>query len=119
MRPVACTIPAASGLLITGSGFIPYWSVRDTTDLTGSVFQIIDGNDSTGQILIDVSTTAGESTSEYIGKKMLFYSKSLYYNLISGAEEGEVTVHACESSEEFYKMMAELSVLQAIAQTGP
>jgi hypothetical protein len=119
MKPVPCTLPASSGLLITGSGYIPYWSVRDTTDLTGSIFQIIDGNDSTGQILIDVSTAAGESTSEYIGKKMLFYTKSLYYNLVSGAEEGEVTVHACESSEEYQKMMAELSLLKTFLGSGP
>jgi len=54
MRPVPCTFPAASGLLITGSGYIPYWSARDTSVAGGSVFQIIDGGDVNGQILVDV-----------------------------------------------------------------
>lgn len=114
MRPVPCTIPAASGSLITGSGYIVYWSALDTTVMGGSVFELYDGNDANGQLLIAVSTTAGESTSEYIGKRLLFYTKSLYYNLASGAIEGAVTVHACESAEEYAKMMAELSLLQAI-----
>jgi hypothetical protein len=119
MRPVPCTFPAASGLLITGSGYIPYWSARDTSVAGGSVFQIIDGGNVNGQILVDVSTNSGESTSEYIGKRLLFYTKSLYYNLVSGAIEGAVTVHACESQEEYQKMMAELSLLKTFLGAGP
>ena len=65
-----------------------------------------------------MSTSSGESTSEYIGKRLLFYTKSLYYNLASGSIEGAVTVHACESAEEYSRMMAELSVLQAFVSAG-
>jgi hypothetical protein len=101
-------------LLITGSGYIVYWSVRDTTASTGSVLQLYDGQDAHGQLLLDVSTTAGQSTSEYIGRRLLFYTKSLYYNLASGTIEGAVTVHACDSQEEYQKMIAELSLLQAL-----
>jgi hypothetical protein len=118
VRPVPCTLPSASAGLITGSGYIVYWSVRDTTASTGSVFKLYDGNDTNGQLLLDVATVAGQSTSEYIGKRLLFYTKSLYYNLASGTIEGSVTVHACDSQEEYYRMMAELSVLQALAGSG-
>jgi hypothetical protein len=118
MRPIPCTLPAASGGLITGSGYIVYWSVRDTTASTGSVFQLYDGNDANGQLLLDVSTVAGQSTSEYIGKRLLFYTKSLYYNLASGTIEGAVTVHACDSTEEYRRMLAEESALAALMGTG-
>jgi hypothetical protein len=84
----------------------------------GSVFQLIDGNDSNGQTLVDVSTSVGESTSEYIGKRLVFYTKSLYYNLASGAIEGSVVVHACDSAEEYQKMIAELSLLKSFLGVG-
>lgn len=119
MRPVPCTFTAASSKLITGSGYIVYWSALDTTVSTGSVFQLVDGQDANGQLLIDVSTTAGESTSEYIGKRLLFYTKSLYFNLVSGTISGAVTVHACDSAEEYAKMMAELGVAQALGLAVP
>ncbi len=118
MRPIPCTLPAASGGLITGSGYIVYWSVRDTTVSTGSVFQLYDGQDNTGQLLLDVSTVAKGSTSGYIGRKLVFYTKSLYYNLASGTIEGSVFVHACESGEEYARMIAELSALSALAGAG-
>ena len=60
MRPVPCSLTVASSLLITGSGYITYWSVRDTTDSSGSVFQLYDGNSTDSQLLVDVSTSAGE-----------------------------------------------------------
>jgi hypothetical protein len=115
LRPVPCTIPSSSGKLITGSGYIVYWSVRDTTASSGSVFQLYDGQDANGQLLLDGSTVAGQSTSEYIGRRLLFYTKSLYYNLASGTIEGAVTVHACDSMEEYQKMIAELSLLSALS----
>jgi hypothetical protein len=114
VRPVPCTLPAGSAGLITGSGYIVYWSVRDTTASSGSVFQLYDGNDTNGQLLLDVATVAGQSTSEYIGRKLLFYTKSLYYNLASGTLEGAVTVHACDSQEEYQKIVAELALLQSL-----
>ena len=119
MRPIPCTLPAASGGLITGSGYIVYWSALETTGNAAAGFQLIDGNDANGQLLIDVSLSAGESTSEYIGKRLLFYTKSLYFDLVSGAVGGAVTVHACESSEEYQKMMAELSLLKTFLGSGP
>ena len=88
MRVRSVTIPDASGGLITGSGYITYWSVRDTTDSSGSVFQLYDGNSTDSQLLVDVSTTAGESTSEYIHRGHLIYQSSLYYNLASGTIGG-------------------------------
>ena len=115
MRPVPCSLTVASSLLITGSGYITYWSVRDTTASTGSVFQLYDGNSTDSQLLVDVSTTAGESTSEYVHRGHLIYQSSLYYNLASGTIEGAVTVHACDSAEELQRLIAALGTLQDIA----
>ena len=119
MRVRSVTIPDASGGLITGSGYITYWSVRDTTASTGSVFQLYDGNSTDSQLLVDVSTTAGESTSEYIHRGHLIYQSSLYYNLASGTIEGAVTVHACDSAEELQRLIAALGTLQDIAGMTP
>jgi len=123
VRPVPCSFTAASSRLITGSGYIVYWSPLDGS-MGGSEFQLVDGQDANGQLLMAVSTTAGQSTSEYIGKRLVFYTKSLYYNLVSGGPiTGAVTVHACDSAEELQKLMAALSTLQDIASqpapTGP
>lgn len=114
MRVRSVTIPDASGGLITGSGYITYWSVRDTTGSSGSVFQLYDGNSTDSQLLVDVSTTAGQSTSEYVHRGHLIYQSSLYYNLASGTIEGAVTVHACDSAEELQRLIAALSVAQAL-----
>lgn len=89
VRPLV--IPAASGLLVNLGGAITYWSVRDTTDSSGSVFQVYDGNSTAGVLMIDVSTTAGESTSEYIHRGHLRFRSGLYFHLASGAVEGSVT----------------------------
>ncbi len=119
MRVRSIELPASSGGLITGSGYITYWSVRDTTASTGSVFQLYDGNSTDSQLLVDVSTAAGESTSEYIHRGHLIYQASRYYNLASGTIEGAVTVHACDSAEELQRLIAALGTLQDIAGMTP
>ena len=115
MRPVPCTFPAASSLLITGSGYIVYWAALDSGNADGSQFNLWDGQNASGQLLIPVSLTDGESTSEYIGKRLVFYTKSLYFDLVSGGVTGSVTVHACDSAEELQRLIAALGTLQDIA----
>lgn len=119
MRVTTVTVPAASGLLISGSGYITYWSVLDTSVSGGSQFALYDGSDDSGNALVTVSTNSGESTSEYIHRAHLFYTSSLYYNLVSGSIAGSVTVHACDSAEELQRLVSALSTLQDIAGQGP
>ena len=114
MRPVPCSLTADSSLLITGSGYIVYWAALDSGNADGSQFNLWDGQNASGQLLIPVSLTDGESTSEYIGKRLVFYTKSLDFDLVSGGVTGSVTVHACDSAEELQRLIAELSVAQAL-----
>lgn len=115
MRVQSIHLPAASGPIITGSGYITYWSVLDTTVSSGSIFSIIDGNATDGQGLIKVATIAGQSTSEYIHRLHLCYKQSLYFKLTSGTIDGDITVHACDSNEELEKLVTALTSLQQIA----
>ena len=66
MRPVPCSLTVASSLLITGSGYIVYWAALDSGNADGSQFNLWDGQNASGQLLIPVSLTDGETTSEYI-----------------------------------------------------
>lgn len=119
MRPVPCSLTAASSLLITGSGYIVYWAALDSGNSGGSQFNLWDGQNASGQLLVPVSLTDGESTSEYIGKRLVFYTKSLYFDLVSGGVTGSVTVHACDSAEELQRLIAALGTLQDIAGMTP
>lgn len=115
MQPVTVTIPASSGLLISGSGYITYWSVLDTTVSSGSVFSLNDGADPAANALVTVSTDAGQSTSESIQRKNLWYLTGLNFVLTSGTISGSVTVHACDSPDEYQQLIAALGTLQSIA----
>lgn len=101
-------LPAASGYLITGMGCITYWSTLDTTASSGSQFALYDGDPTDGQLLLEASTTAGQSTSEYIQRGHCCYQRGLYYDLLSGSYGGAVSVWASFSAAEWQAFLASL-----------
>lgn len=98
-------LPSSSGQLINFAGAITYWSVRDTTSSSGSVLKLYDGTGTDGILVLDVSTTHGQSTSEYIHRGHLRFRSGLYYELVSGTIEGAVTVWTGLSEREWHELL--------------
>lgn len=85
-------VPAASGSLTNIPGCIRFWSLRDTTVSSGSVFELWDGSGVGGQYVGSFSTTAGQSFRDFIDEHALPFDGGLYYSLLSGSIVGQITV---------------------------
>lgn len=105
MQPSTTALPAASQLLASGKGCVTYWSVRDTTASSGSVWELYDGTGSNGQLLGTYGTVVKQSTSEYVRKMHLPFSNGLYYNLVSGTLVGAVTHWLAYSDAEWQEIL--------------
>lgn len=98
MRAIPIELPAASGLLINSAGCLVWHSTRETTGSAAAVYRLWDSNTNAGQQLLTVSLSSGESTRDYIQAHHLEFKTSLYFELVSGAVEGMVSVlcdHRC------------------------
>lgn len=91
MEAFHVTLDGDDQQLITGYGCVTYWSVRDTTVSSGSVFEIYDGNSDDSQLILSVSTSFGESTSEFIGPRSVPFERGLFFYVISGVLVGAVS----------------------------
>lgn len=99
MKIVKINLPEASGLLDAEPGCVVFWSFRDTTATSGSVFNLWDGSGNNSRYLSPFSLQAGQSTRDYIKKHDLPFVNGLFFELVSGTVVGQVTIcldHECE-----------------------
>lgn len=104
MEAISINLPAASGLLINASGCLVLHATRETTGSAAAVYRLWDSGNNSGQLLLPVSLSQGESTRDYIQAHHLTFKTSLYFELVSGAIEGMVSVlcdHRCHDAWEW------------------
>lgn len=89
-RRLDVAIPAVSALLDNTAGRITWWSWRETTGGAPATFQLFDGSNDEGSLIVTISLTAGQSTRDYLGPHCLPYSTGLWLEVISGTFEGVV-----------------------------
>jgi hypothetical protein len=67
-----------------------FWhSVRETSETTRAVYQILDGKD--GPIILDISLAPGESTRDWFSEPGLTALSSIYLKVVSGTIEGVIS----------------------------
>lgn len=97
MRTVVVNLPATSGLLFNTGGCVVIHATRETAG-AAAVYRLWDSNNNTGQLLLTVSLSANESTRDFFPAHYLPFNTGLYFELVSGALEGDVSVgcdHRC------------------------
>jgi hypothetical protein len=99
VRPHTINLPSATGQVTTLAGCIGYFTFRNTSASNPATLQLWDGTTNAGYLILDISLAANESTSDRIGWHYQRFETGLYYELVTGAVEGSVSVlfeHRCE-----------------------
>ena len=87
--PANSTSPAQ---LISGSGRLIGWAFLETTGTTAASFVITDGIAASGNLLVPISLTGGQSTRDWNAIHPMPYYQGIGLNAVSGAWEGSVWV---------------------------
>jgi hypothetical protein len=129
MRRVLCPWGAGrqfaiggSGLLISGQGCITYADAFETSGSATASVSLYDGNSANGQVMIDYSLAAGQSTSEQWGPHWMPFYQGLYVATNAGAASGSISVwadHDCAYHLNTAFLAIESSIVgQALADSG-
>ena len=109
------------GALITGRGCITYSEAVETTGTAAASVTFWDGASQNGQILIEYTLSAGQSTSEQWGHHWLPFEEGLYFNIGAGSAVGSLTLwvdHSCERWLEAAHLANEATIAMAAARLG-
>ena len=99
MRPITLNLPSSSDQLINTAGCLTVHATRETSGSAPAVYRLWDGTSAAGTLLLTVSLTASESTRDDFREHHLTFRTGLYYELVSGALEGQVSLlveHRCD-----------------------
>ncbi len=121
MHPVTIQLPAASGLLVGGSGCVLWHSTYETSGSAAAQYSIWDGVAASGDRLMVVTLSASQSTRDFLKVHHMPYYKGLYYSLDSGAVAGNVIVQMDHNCMPFWKVEAERlrAIEEALAAPAP
>lgn len=101
LRRVRLPFPAASGLLIAGSGCVTWHAEWETTGSATASWELFDNSSSATQHIMPVTLSAGQSTRDFIGLHCLPFLSGLYYNLVSGSIHGVIMAYVDHNCEDF------------------
>ena len=99
MRPVTLNLPSESGQIVNTGGCLTVHATRETTGSAAAVYRLWDGVSNESTLLLPISLSAGESTRDDFRDHHIRFQVGLYFELVSGALEGSVSVlvdHQCE-----------------------
>jgi hypothetical protein len=100
MNSMNVAIPGVSGVIVPYGGCLVVHATRETTGTASAVYRFWDGVNNQGNLLVPVSLAASESTRDDFRAHHLTFNTALYYELVSGAVEGSVSVltdHNCNA----------------------
>ncbi len=90
--PLSATVSPAVAMLYGAACRITGWSLVETTGTARAEIRIIDGRDTTGQVLADITLSAGESTRDYWGPDGIPARVGVLADIVSGSVSGAVYV---------------------------
>lgn len=99
MKTRGIVLPAESGLLINTGGCLVMHATQETSGSAAAHYQLLDGIDANGSLLVPVSLSADQSTRDMFPSHIIQFEVGLFYNLVDGAVEGAVsvrTMHDCD-----------------------
>lgn len=86
------SLPAASGLLTNLAGYVVIQSARETSGSAAAVYRLWDGTDPGENLILTESLAAGASAFNSIALGNLPFRTGLYFELVSGELEGQISV---------------------------
>lgn len=84
--------PIVLGLQITGRVVLMGYSVKESTGTAGAELDIINGADTTGQVVCPITLLAGESTEDWFGPQGLEMATGIIGNIASGSIKGTIWI---------------------------
>lgn len=97
--PIATT--TASGLLVGGASILTFYGFTETTGAAGAEVELIDGDGTSGAVIVNVTLQQGESTRDLIPAPCLNVRTGLYLHVVSGSIKGSVWIVPAELAEPF------------------
>lgn len=116
VRPVVLNFPTSSAVLANWSGCILWHSSIETTGSATAEYQLWDGTNTSGPLLMDIALASSQSTRDFIHKHHLPFRVGLYYVASSGSVRGSVSVlSGCQCGERGVHIEYEPTVIQVTA----
>jgi hypothetical protein len=114
VRSVTLNLPAESGVLVGNGGCVTMHSVRETTGSAPAVYRLWDSDSNQGQLLLTVGLASSASAVNSFAVHTLVFRTGLYYELVDGEIEGQVSAqleHDCEEANNLWskQMLLELA----------
>lgn len=107
---------AGTAAIVGGSGCVTWHSTYETSGSASAAYSLFDTGDSSGQQLMYVTLSAGQSTRDYIGLHALPFLSGLYLEVESGAIAGSITAwvdHNCEDVHRWVHVVQEAEFFAA------
>jgi hypothetical protein len=97
--PADSTYPSQ---LITGGGRLLGWALLETTGTAAATAVIRDGTAATGNLLVPISLSAGQSTRDWESIHPMPYYQGIFLQNVTGAWEGSIWVQPCDPDEDWH-----------------
>jgi hypothetical protein len=91
-RTIALGTITADATAITGAGILFGYSFTETTGGAVAEVQLLDGTDTGGAFITDITLLADESTRDWFGLPGLVFRNSLFVDVVAGSVAGAVWV---------------------------
>jgi len=115
VHAVVFNLGAASALAQSGGGCIVWHSTIETTGDTAAEYRLWDNTINGGTRLMSVALRGGQSTRDYIKRCHLPFRVGLYYEVVSGSIEGELSILIDHDCHDYWRLVAEAEAV-ALAQ---
>lgn len=85
VHPIHVTTTTVDAQFITRSGRLYGWAFEETTGASPALVSLIDGSSAAGQVIVNVSLLANESTRDVWGKPGIGIRNGVYLRVFSGS----------------------------------
>jgi hypothetical protein len=92
MKASKIQLPAVSGLLTNQGGLVLIHNARETSGSAAAAYRLWDGTKPGGNLLLTIGIAAGADSLNSFALGNLPFETGLYYELVTGQLEGQVTV---------------------------
>lgn len=87
VRPLAVRTLTTTAQLASMGGRLRGWSARETTGNTGAVVELYDGSNASGQLLVPVGVTSGQSANAWFGDDGIDVESGVFVNMAFGSAD--------------------------------
>lgn len=86
--PVSLPAAGSSGVVLSGRCLLMGWGLKESTGNVASAINIRNGQDASGQIVVPISLTAGQSRSDWMAPRGVWCRTGLFVENVTGSTIG-------------------------------